>query len=39
MVAVAHGSRDPRAAATVAALLDAVRTRRPDVPAHAAFLD
>ncbi|MFG1859014.1 sirohydrochlorin chelatase [Actinomadura geliboluensis] len=39
MVAVAHGSRDPRAAATVAALLDAVRARRPDVPAHAAFLD
>ncbi|MFE9102193.1 sirohydrochlorin chelatase [Actinomadura geliboluensis] len=39
MVAVAHGSRDPRAAATVTALLDAVRARRPDVPAHAAFLD
>ncbi|MFB4308991.1 sirohydrochlorin chelatase [Actinomadura sp. GTD37] len=39
MVAVAHGSRDPRAAATVAALLDAVRARRPDVPVHAAFLD
>ncbi|QKW40732.1 sirohydrochlorin chelatase [Actinomadura sp. NAK00032] len=39
MVAVAHGSRDPRAAATVAALLDAVRALRPDVPAHAAFLD
>ncbi|MEU8345174.1 sirohydrochlorin chelatase [Spirillospora sp. NPDC048832] len=39
MVAVAHGSRDPRAAATVAALLGAVRARRPDVPAHAAFLD
>ncbi|CNF71938.1 sirohydrochlorin ferrochelatase [Mycobacterium tuberculosis] len=39
MVAVAHGSRDPRAAATVAALLGAVRERRPDVPVHAAFLD
>ncbi|GAA4242129.1 sirohydrochlorin chelatase [Actinomadura meridiana] len=39
MVAVAHGSRDPRAAATVAALLDAVRARRPDVPVHASFLD
>ncbi|WP_433226442.1 sirohydrochlorin chelatase [Actinomadura formosensis] len=39
MVAVAHGSRDPRAAATVAALLGAVRARRPDVPVHAAFLD
>lgn len=39
MVAVAHGSRDPRAAATVAALLDAVRARRPDVPVHTTFLD
>ncbi|SNR88133.1 sirohydrochlorin chelatase [Actinomadura mexicana] len=39
MVAVAHGSRDPRAAATVSALLDAVRARRPDVPVHASFLD
>ncbi|NDU73461.1 sirohydrochlorin chelatase [Actinomadura sp. DSM 109109] len=39
MVAVAHGSRDPRAAATVAALLDAVRARRPDLPVHASFLD
>ena len=29
MVAVAHGSRDPRAAATVAELLGAVRDRRP----------
>ncbi|WP_396446111.1 sirohydrochlorin chelatase [Actinomadura sp.] len=38
-VAVAHGSRDPRAAATVAGLLGAVRARRPDVPVHAAFLD
>ncbi|TDD85496.1 sirohydrochlorin chelatase [Actinomadura darangshiensis] len=36
---MAHGSRDPRAAATVTALLDAVRARRPDVPVHAAFLD
>ncbi|MEU8797531.1 sirohydrochlorin chelatase [Spirillospora sp. NPDC048819] len=39
MIAVAHGSRDPRAAATVAGLLDAVRDRRPDVPVHASFLD
>ncbi|TDB92328.1 sirohydrochlorin chelatase [Actinomadura sp. 7K534] len=39
MVAVAHGSRDPRAAATVAELLGAVRDRRPDVPVHASFLD
>ncbi|TDC83540.1 sirohydrochlorin chelatase [Actinomadura sp. 7K507] len=39
MVAVAHGSRDPRAAATVTELLDAVRERRPDVPVHGSFLD
>jgi len=39
MIAVAHGSRDPRAAATVAELLGAVRARRPDVPVHASFLD
>ncbi len=39
MVAVAHGSRDPRAAATVAELLEAVRERRPDLPVHASFLD
>ncbi|XRQ16495.1 sirohydrochlorin chelatase [Actinomadura welshii] len=39
MVAVAHGSRDPRAAATVAELLDAVRDRLPGVPVHASFLD
>ncbi|WP_033333552.1 sirohydrochlorin chelatase [Actinomadura welshii] len=39
MVAVAHGSRDPRAAATVTELLGAVRARRPDVPVHASFLD
>ncbi|WP_433470081.1 sirohydrochlorin chelatase [Spirillospora sp. CA-128828] len=39
MTAVAHGSRDPRAAATVAELLGAVRARRPDLPVHASFLD
>ncbi|HEY8481854.1 MAG TPA: sirohydrochlorin chelatase [Spirillospora sp.] len=39
MVAVAHGSRDPRAAATVADLLGAVRDRRPDLAVHASFLD
>ncbi|WUI04308.1 sirohydrochlorin chelatase [Spirillospora sp. NBC_00431] len=39
MVAVAHGSRDPRAAATVTELADAVRARRPGVPVHASFLD
>jgi sirohydrochlorin ferrochelatase len=39
MVAVAHGSRDPRAAATVEELLDAVRARRPDVPVLTSYLD
>ncbi|MBT2211400.1 MULTISPECIES: sirohydrochlorin chelatase [Actinomadura] len=39
LVAVAHGSRDPRAAATVAGLMDAVRALRPGVPVHASFLD
>ncbi|MBW8482457.1 sirohydrochlorin chelatase [Actinomadura parmotrematis] len=39
LVAVAHGSRDPRAAATVAALLDRVRALRPDLAVHASFLD
>lgn len=39
LVAVAHGSRDPRSAATVAALLEQVRAARSDVPARLAFLD
>ncbi|WP_119731151.1 sirohydrochlorin chelatase [Thermomonospora amylolytica] len=39
LVAVAHGSRDPRAAATVEDLLDAVRARRPGLPVHTSFLD
>jgi sirohydrochlorin ferrochelatase len=39
LVAVAHGSRDPRAAATVAELLDAVRSRRPGLPVLASYLD
>lgn len=39
LVAVAHGSRDPRSAATVAALLDRVRAARPGTPARLAFLD
>jgi sirohydrochlorin ferrochelatase len=38
-VAVAHGSRDPRAAATVEALLHDVRSARPGLPVHAAYLD
>lgn len=39
MVAVAHGSRDPRAAATVTELARAVRALRPGLPVQAAFLD
>ncbi len=39
LVAVAHGSRDPRAAATVEALLDEVRRARPGVPVRTAYLD
>lgn len=39
LVAVAHGSRDPRAAATVEALLDEVRLLRPGLPVRGAYLD
>jgi sirohydrochlorin ferrochelatase len=39
LVAVAHGSRDPRSAATVTALLDVVRAQRPDLDVRAAFLE
>ncbi|XVQ08771.1 sirohydrochlorin chelatase [Spirillospora sp. CA-255316] len=39
MVAVAHGSKDPRAAATVEELLSAVRARRPELPVLTSFLD
>ncbi|HKN96283.1 MAG TPA: CbiX/SirB N-terminal domain-containing protein, partial [Pseudonocardiaceae bacterium] len=39
LVAVAHGSRDPRSAATVHALLDAVRAAAPDLDVRGAFLD
>ena len=39
LVAVAHGSRDPRSAATVAALMDAVRLLRPDLDVRLSFLD
>jgi sirohydrochlorin ferrochelatase len=39
LVAVAHGSRDPRSAATITALLDVVRARRPDLDVRAAFLE
>ncbi|MBK0868259.1 MULTISPECIES: sirohydrochlorin chelatase [unclassified Saccharopolyspora] len=39
LVAVAHGSRDPRSARTVHALLDVVRAQRPDLDVRTAFLD
>ena len=39
LVAVAHGSRDPRSAATVTELVELVRTLRPDLDARVAFLD
>ncbi|GAA0976610.1 sirohydrochlorin chelatase [Acrocarpospora macrocephala] len=39
LVAVAHGSRDPRAAAVVATLLDQVRLARPDLDIRTAYLD
>jgi len=39
LIAVAHGSRDPRSAATIAGLLDVVRARRPYLDVRAAFLE
>ncbi|GLZ34003.1 cobalamin biosynthesis protein [Lentzea sp. NBRC 105346] len=39
LIAVAHGSRDPRSAATIHALLDVVRSRHPSLDVRAAFLD
>ncbi|MFF5211495.1 sirohydrochlorin chelatase [Streptosporangium sp. NPDC000396] len=39
LIAVAHGSRDPRAAATVEDLLDLVRLARPEIPVRTAYLD
>src|SRR5262245_62074838 len=39
LVAVAHGSRDPRSAATVTALLAEVRVRHPDLGLCAALLE
>ncbi|GDY31425.1 sirohydrochlorin chelatase [Gandjariella thermophila] len=39
LVAVAHGSRDPRSAATVTDLLDVVRALRPELDVRIAFLD
>lgn len=39
LIAVAHGSRDPRSAATVAELMDVVRELRPDTDVRLSFLD
>lgn len=39
LVAVAHGSRDPRSAATIHALAGEVRRQRPDLDVRVSFLD
>lgn len=39
LVAVAHGSRDPRSAATVRALVDVVRAQAPGLAVFESFLD
>lgn len=39
LVAVAHGSRDPRSAATIQELAGALRDLRPDLDVRVAFLD
>ena len=39
LVALAHGSRDPRSAATITALVDEVRALRPDLRIEPAFLE
>ncbi|WP_330232377.1 sirohydrochlorin chelatase [Nocardia sp. NBC_00508] len=39
LIAVAHGSRDPRSAATVSAVVAAVAAARPDIEVRTAFLD
>ncbi len=39
LVALAHGSRDPRSAATITALVGEVRSMRPDLKIERAFLD
>lgn len=39
LVALAHGSRDPRSAATIKALIDEAKAMRPDLKIEAAFLD
>jgi sirohydrochlorin ferrochelatase len=39
LIALAHGSRDPRSAATVTELVDEVRRQRPDLRVAEAFLE
>lgn len=39
LVALAHGSRDPRSAATIKALVDEVKKMRPDLKIEPAFLE
>ena len=39
LVALAHGSRDPRSAATIKALVGEVKAMRPDLKIEAAFLE
>jgi sirohydrochlorin ferrochelatase len=39
LVTLAHGSRDPRSAATIKALVDEVKAIRPDLTIERAFLD
>ncbi|WP_435741590.1 sirohydrochlorin chelatase [Nocardioides sp. SYSU DS0663] len=39
LVALAHGSRDPRSATTITALVDEVRAMRPDLRVEQAFLE
>src|SRR5918999_6590582 len=39
LIALAHGSRDPRSAQTITALVDEVKALRPDLRIEKAFLD
>jgi sirohydrochlorin ferrochelatase len=39
LIALAHGSRDPRSAQTITALVDEVKSMRPDLRVEKAFLD
>lgn len=39
LIALAHGSRDPRSAATIKSLIEEVRRMRPDLKVEAAFLE